>query len=78
MDLETCMLSLPLSQSNVLVAGGCVQAMKVMTAPAVAPAEKKQDMVERVGRAPLVFAIAKGELPVARVIHASYVYLARW
>lgn len=52
--------------------------MKVMTAPAVAPAVKKHDMVLRLGRAPLVFAISRGEFPVAWVIHVSYVYLARW
>lgn len=46
-------------------------AIAVMTAPAVAPAAPKQAIVESVGVAPFVFAIASGEVPKAEVIHAS-------
>lgn len=42
-----------------------LQAMAVMAAPAVAPASPKHAMVDKVGVASLVFAITRGELPVA-------------
>ena len=42
-----------------------IQAIAVMTAPAVAPDRPKQVMVDRVGRASFVFAMTSGELPVA-------------
>lgn len=44
----------------------CLHAIAVMTAPAVAPDSPKQAIVEKVGRASLVFAMTRGELPVAR------------
>ena len=44
----------------------CLHAIAVMTAPAVAPDRPKQAMVEKVGRASLVFAMTRGEVPVAR------------
>jgi hypothetical protein len=43
----------------------CVHAIAVMVAPAVAPASPKHATVEKVGNASLVFAITRGELPVA-------------
>lgn len=54
------------------------QAIAVMVAPAVAPARPKQVMVDRVGSAPLVFAMTRGELPVAWYIQSSMAYLERW
>ena len=52
--------------------------MAVIVAPAVAPARPKHDMVDKVGHAPLVFAVTSGELPVAWYIQSSIVYLERW
>lgn len=45
--------------------------MNVITAPAVAPAAPKHDMVAMLGMAPFVLAMASGELPVALFIHSS-------
>lgn len=51
-----------------------LQANTVIAAPAVAPAAPKHVTVENVGRAPLVFAITRGELPVALNIQSSNTY----
>lgn len=55
-----------------------LHAINVMTAPAVAPAAPKHVTVPSVGSASFVFAMTRGELPVALRIQPSYVYLAFW
>lgn len=52
--------------------------MAVIAAPAVAPDKPKHAMVDNVGNASLVFAITRGELPVARNIQSSIAYLDLW
>lgn len=51
--------------------------MKVIRAPEVAPAAPKQETVASDGKAPMVFAWARGETPKLRWIQSSYSYLAR-
>ena len=58
-DLETSQ-QIVCDGSNV----GYIQAMTVMAAPALTPASPKHVIVDRVGRASLVFAMTSGELPV--------------
>lgn len=55
-----------------------IQAITVMAAPALTPASPKQAIVENVGKASLVFAMTRGELPVAWYIQSSMAYLDRW
>jgi hypothetical protein len=55
-----------------------IQAMAVIVAPAPAPASPKHATVDKVGYAPLVFAMTSGELPVAWYIQSSMAYLERW
>jgi hypothetical protein len=45
-----------------------IQEMKVITAPAVAPALLKQAIVDRVGYCPFWLANSRGDWPVIRVM----------
>ena len=55
-----------------------LQAIAVIAAPAVAPESPKHATVDSVGKAPLVFAIRRGELPVVRNIQSSMAYFDLW
>lgn len=55
-----------------------LQAMVVIAAPAIAPESPKHVTVDRVGRASFVFAMTRGELPVAWYIQSSSAYFDFW